>query len=84
MKLRETQQTIDKAQTGHGASDEIIQSQRLQGGIEGEKGILYPDVRPRDEHQEQTDLETEKDERNGENAIHSNSRLGISDPDLLV
>jgi hypothetical protein len=69
-KLRQPKDDVDHAKTRYAAPDEIIQEHASKGERVGQQHVVFPKSGPRDEHEEETDLEAEKNEGHSDNAVH--------------
>ena len=59
--VREPGGQIDETEPGHGAADEVIGQERLQGRKRQRKVVAFPERRPRQDDQQEPDFEKERD-----------------------
>ena len=70
MKLGQTEHAVYETKTGDRAAYKVIQDKCSKSWRNGEQEVVLPKSRPGSEHQEQADLEAEKDKCNGEETVH--------------
>jgi hypothetical protein len=70
VEFAQAEEQIHDAKPGYGTADEIVQEKVLESKRVAEQDIMFPESRPWNKDQEQTDLEAEKNEGDCEKAIH--------------
>src|SRR5262249_39866451 len=61
---------VHHAQPGYGASKKIVEQETTEMKRVSQQDVVFPKLRPRHKHQEEPDLEAEKNKSNGQEAVN--------------
>jgi hypothetical protein len=68
--FEKTQENVDDPEPGNGATHEVIQNEIPKWERIGKQYVCFPQCGPRHKDKEEPNLETEKNEGNGEETVH--------------